>query len=216
MSEEEKPESPGKPICWLWGKAWQLKEELEAQARFLTRGDLEADDLVQELWVVAIEKLDTLRDQEKIGEWLRAILRNLAVSWHRKGSRSPVSLPEIDFVAPDTGPLEELLREESLKQEREYAWELIEMEFYWSPPLQSFLRAVLEIGWDESDALAQRLGITRAMVYRNRQRVLEHMMYRRRSGRPYAIGWYLIFATWKRHHAESTGKPLDEAGAGPA
>jgi RNA polymerase sigma-70 factor (ECF subfamily) len=44
----------------------------------------EADDLVQEAFLLALEKIATLRDADAVGPWLGAIARNLAVGYHRR------------------------------------------------------------------------------------------------------------------------------------
>ncbi|HTS13092.1 MAG TPA: sigma-70 family RNA polymerase sigma factor [Candidatus Limnocylindrales bacterium] len=63
----------------------------------------EADDLVQDVFLVALRKLDSLREPEAFAGWLIAIARNRANDFHRKpraseelpaeiGSRDPESL----------------------------------------------------------------------------------------------------------------------------
>lgn len=53
----------------------------------------EVDDLVQDVFLVAFRKLDTLRDAERFGPWLAMIARNRAMDFHRR-SRETTELPE--------------------------------------------------------------------------------------------------------------------------
>jgi RNA polymerase sigma-70 factor, ECF subfamily len=53
----------------------------------------EVDDLVQDVFLVAFRKLDTLRDAERFGPWLAMITRNRAMDFHRR-SREMTELPD--------------------------------------------------------------------------------------------------------------------------
>jgi RNA polymerase sigma-70 factor (ECF subfamily) len=44
----------------------------------------EVDDLVQEVFVTALEKLDSLKDDAAVGAWLATIARNRATDVHRR------------------------------------------------------------------------------------------------------------------------------------
>ena len=58
----------------------------------------EVDDLVQDVFVMALRRLSTLRDTRSFGAWLAAIARNLASDHYRR------SAPEDQLTedAPDT------------------------------------------------------------------------------------------------------------------
>ncbi len=59
----------------------------------------EADDLVQDVFLTCLEKLDRLADGDVVGGWLAAIARNRATDFHR--TRRPVSeLPETLHTVP--------------------------------------------------------------------------------------------------------------------
>jgi RNA polymerase sigma-70 factor (ECF subfamily) len=47
----------------------------------------DADDAVQETFVLAWKRLETLREPEAVGPWLHAIARNVAVDRHRERAR---------------------------------------------------------------------------------------------------------------------------------
>ena len=54
----------------------------------------EVDDLVQDVFLLALRRLSTLREPGSFGAWLAAIARNLASDYHRH------SVPEVQ-LAPE-------------------------------------------------------------------------------------------------------------------
>ncbi len=66
----------------------------------------EVDDLVQDVFLLALRRLDTLREDARFGPWLAAIARNRANDFHR---RAPdlTELPE-DLAAEDLREAEAL------------------------------------------------------------------------------------------------------------
>jgi len=62
----------------------------------------EVDDLVQDVFLVALRRLSTLRDSAAFGGWLAMITRNRAIDFHR-GARETEELPE---DLPDHRPAE--------------------------------------------------------------------------------------------------------------
>jgi RNA polymerase sigma-70 factor, ECF subfamily len=54
----------------------------------------EAEDLVQEVFVVAFQKLATLREPNAVGAWLAAIARRMATDFHRASFRENVAKRE--------------------------------------------------------------------------------------------------------------------------
>src|SRR5215208_1802237 len=53
----------------------------------------EVDDLVQDVFLVALRRLNTLRDSAAFGGWLAMITRNRAIDFHRR-TRETEELPE--------------------------------------------------------------------------------------------------------------------------
>ncbi|HST21885.1 MAG TPA: sigma-70 family RNA polymerase sigma factor [Blastocatellia bacterium] len=53
----------------------------------------EVDDLVQDVFLVALRRLDTLRESAAFGGWLAMITRNRAIDFHRR-TRETEELPE--------------------------------------------------------------------------------------------------------------------------
>lgn len=53
----------------------------------------EVDDLVQDVFLTALRKLDTLRDADHFGPWLAMITRNRATDYHRR-ARETIEVTE--------------------------------------------------------------------------------------------------------------------------
>lgn len=68
----------------------------------------EADDLLQDVFVAALERLHTLRDVGAFAPWLAAIARNRARDHQRRGPRPGAVAPE-ELPSNDRGPSEESL-----------------------------------------------------------------------------------------------------------
>ncbi|MBL8609020.1 MAG: sigma-70 family RNA polymerase sigma factor [Myxococcales bacterium] len=65
-------------------------------------GPADADDVVQETFIVALERIEGLRDAGAFGPWLAQIARNLATDVGRRRARrrtEPLE-PEADIAAP--------------------------------------------------------------------------------------------------------------------
>lgn len=70
----------------------------------------EAEDLMQDVFVAALERLDALRDGAALGGWLCAIARNRAADHHR-ARRELVELPEeLGRADADRAEAERILR----------------------------------------------------------------------------------------------------------
>jgi RNA polymerase sigma-70 factor (ECF subfamily) len=70
--------------------AEQYRPMLASYARTLLYGDEhEAEDVVQETFLTAQQRLDTFRPGENFGRWLRGIARHKAQESHRVGRRRP-------------------------------------------------------------------------------------------------------------------------------
>ncbi len=71
----------------------------------------EARDLVQDVFVLALEKLSGLRDADAFGGWLAMIARNRVVDFHRRRSHRKTTPLETEVAVtdPDRAEIEELL-----------------------------------------------------------------------------------------------------------
>jgi len=61
----------------------------------------QVEDLVQDVFLLALRRLDSLRDPERFGGWLAMIARNRATDFHRR-SRDTVELSD-EMPAPEQG-----------------------------------------------------------------------------------------------------------------
>lgn len=68
----------------------------------------DADDLLQDVFVTALERLPTLRDVRAFGGWLAAIARNRATDHHRRWRALGSELPD-DVASGGEGPGTEAL-----------------------------------------------------------------------------------------------------------
>ena len=59
---------------------------------------VEVEDLVQDVFVIAMQRLGTLRDPEAFGGWLAAIARNRATDYLR---RAPITTELTDDLEPE-------------------------------------------------------------------------------------------------------------------
>ena len=72
-------------------------------------GPTEADDLVQEVFITAMEKLHTLRNPDAIGGWLAMIARNRAMDHIRRAPPLRELPPELATRDPARAEAEEVL-----------------------------------------------------------------------------------------------------------
>jgi RNA polymerase sigma-70 factor (ECF subfamily) len=71
----------------------------------------EVDDLVQDVFLVALRKIDALRDADAFGPWLAMITRNRAMDFHRRSRDTTELTEEIatpNVVAPEAEATEVL------------------------------------------------------------------------------------------------------------
>jgi RNA polymerase sigma-70 factor (ECF subfamily) len=67
-----------------------------------------AEDLFQETWLRAVERIDQLHDPSRIGPWLYRIARNLALNHLRERRRKTQVWAVSDLIADDAGGLDEI------------------------------------------------------------------------------------------------------------
>ena len=94
-------------------RAWRQLYDAHApavHAVLLAQADpIEADDLVQDTFMKALEHLDQLQDDGAFGPWVLTIARNLAHSHHRKRWRWTRLTRVIAFRPPPTSEAREAL-----------------------------------------------------------------------------------------------------------
>jgi RNA polymerase sigma-70 factor (ECF subfamily) len=84
-------------------EALAYADALHSFARYLMRGDADAEDLVQETYARAFDSAARFAPGTNLKAWLFRILRNVFIDRHRREERSPVAAgaePD-DAPAPD-------------------------------------------------------------------------------------------------------------------
>lgn len=79
----------------------QHHRELLVYARALTADHDAAQDIVQEAFVTAYQKLDTFDVSRDFGAWVRGIVRNHYRVWRRRQKRAPLTEAEVEAVETD-------------------------------------------------------------------------------------------------------------------
>lgn len=75
-------------------------ERLRRFVRSRVSNPEEADDLVQEICLRAVSKIDTIRDESRVESWLYQIARNAIVDHYRR-ARPVAALPDALIDSPD-------------------------------------------------------------------------------------------------------------------
>lgn len=70
---------------------------------------VEVDDLVQDVFLIALTKMDTLRDSSAFGPWLAMIARNRAMDFHRRSRESEELSPNLAGVSTREAEAAEVL-----------------------------------------------------------------------------------------------------------
>jgi RNA polymerase sigma-70 factor (ECF subfamily) len=99
LSVERTGKMPSSPLCLaqLESKYIDQVNRLYGYAMILTRNHAEAEDLVQETYLRAMQAMDKLRSESNLKGWLFTILRNLWLNQYRKLRTRP------QLVAIDAG-----------------------------------------------------------------------------------------------------------------
>ncbi|MFH0939036.1 MAG: RNA polymerase sigma factor [Planctomycetota bacterium] len=100
-------EPGGIPEDHFWQLVERFRADLVNQAFVILGNQADAEDVAQLTLAKAFRKLNTLRDPQKLGSWMRAINHRIALNHLRSRKRSRVRANgEIDtsFVAPATTP----------------------------------------------------------------------------------------------------------------
>ncbi len=127
-------------------------------ARGHLKNTSDADDVAQESFLAAYQKLDTLRTPEKFAGWLLAIVRNTALNWQRR-HKDEVPLEEgvlaslhQETVAPDRKEMQEMLHKTLMELPLE-SREVLLMHYYGG----CSLREIAAASGISRDAAAKRL-----------------------------------------------------------
>lgn len=154
-------------------KAMAHVPSLLRAARRFGRNDADAEDLVQDTLIRALEKRDELRDDERLRSWLLAIERTLHLNSQR-GMRARLEVLDGGLSTArrqePTGNLADEVMERSLSDELLAALQQLPSE--WRETL--LLREVEELSYEEiAEVLDCKLGTVRSRLARARERLFE-------------------------------------------
>lgn len=130
-----------------------------------------ADEIFQEVCLILLERLDTLRDRERLGSWLMTVTRRTCIArWRGKSATiQHVELTEETYrdvgVAPEDLVIEQEEQQfllEALKNLSPRCRRLIEILFFHDPPLSY-------------EEIAQELGLPLGSIGPTRKRCLEKL-----------------------------------------
>jgi RNA polymerase sigma-70 factor, ECF subfamily len=138
----------------------RLSQLLFTQTRRMTRSKEDAEDLLQESLLHAIEHLDQLRVQRRVVPWARRIVRNTWLMSSRRGVYEPATFDSLEAHHSDlrfaSSPLDAIFAEETIRRILRHV-----------PELTNSLRWTFELRVLEgrsTEETAALLGITRFAV----------------------------------------------------
>jgi RNA polymerase sigma factor (sigma-70 family) len=144
--------------------------------RQYVRGTEDVNDLVQEVYLRALQRLHTLEDPERFRSWLYAIARNAGLDHVRRARRRPASAMEDELVEPrdvDPGP-------DELAEVRELSDRVRTGAARLNARDSTLLAMVTQLGFTPTD-VAGALGMShtaaKVAVHRARQRLRNAMLY---------------------------------------
>jgi RNA polymerase sigma factor (sigma-70 family) len=144
--------------------------------RQYVRSAEDVNDLVQEVYLRALQRLHTLEDPERFRSWLYAIARNACLDHVRRARRRPTTAVEDELIEPrdvDPGPDELAEVRELSERVRNGAARLNARD-------STLLAMVTQLGFTPTD-VAGALGMShtaaKVAVHRARQRLRNAMLY---------------------------------------
>lgn len=161
--------------------AYQLLAEQWAFRQ--VRNISDAEEIAQEAFVEAYFRLDTLRQPEKFGGWLRRIVVNTAVSWLRR-SKTTVHFDEITSISGDRKVYEHFNRFEAPTPhdllERQEQEDLLRMAIDALSPTHRDIITTFYYDYHSYKEIAARLTISvaavKSMLHRARRRLKEEVL----------------------------------------
>jgi RNA polymerase sigma factor (sigma-70 family) len=105
----------GEKSAWV-GLTDRYTNLLWSVARAMRLSDEDAADAVQTTWLRLVERIDSVRDPDRLGGWLATTMRRECLALLRRRARL-VSVVALDNVADDHEPLDDAL----LRDERDHA-----------------------------------------------------------------------------------------------
>jgi RNA polymerase sigma factor (sigma-70 family) len=136
-------------------------------ARGLGLNRPDAADVVQTTWLRLVERLDTLREPDRLGSWLATTVRRESLATLRRGARVRVGLVEEAHEIPaSTEPLDEML----VREERDAALWVAFSGL--APRCQSLLRVLMADPPPSYGEVSAAMGMPVGSIGPTRQRCL--------------------------------------------
>jgi len=137
-------------------------------ARWLTRNDAEAEDVVQEACLRALRFVSSLREGDA-RPWLFAIVRNTWYSHASRAAKAPAAAPVVDAADATLNPEQRLLQRDTVARVR-IALEQLPVEFR----EVVLLREIEGLSYkDIAEAVQVPIGTVMSRLSRGRDRLLE-------------------------------------------
>lgn len=148
----------------------------------LTRNQMEAEDLMQEIWMKVVRYESYVKDVEHLKAWLTTICMNTFRDRYRKNVRrskhmmnqpETLDVPVLDLIASDSLPTEELLEKGDLSQivrenisKLDQIYQTTVMYFYVHQYSLVEIAALMKVS----------IGTVKSRLFRAKQRLKEMMM----------------------------------------
>jgi RNA polymerase sigma factor (sigma-70 family) len=180
-----------------FGRIVERYQSLVCSITYCATGSLSlSEDIAQETFLAAWQKLDALSDAAKLRAWLCGIARNLVNNAMRRGQREPVRVAEsLDAIAEvPTTEMSPSARAVS-REEEAILWRTLEqMPATYREPLilfyreqQSVERVAQELELSE-DAVKQRLSRGRTMLTEQVAAFVEGALQKTTPGKAFTVG----------------------------
>jgi RNA polymerase sigma factor (sigma-70 family) len=172
-------------------------QSLVCSLAYSATGSLErSEDLAQETFVAAWQRLPSLREPEKLRAWLCGIARNLISNAQRRASREPGQLADSLDSAHEVPTTEPTPPEQAVnREEAEILWQALEKipEIYREPLVLYYRehRSVDSVARQlelSTDAVKQRLSRGRNLLHEQVLALVENTLERSRPGQTFALG----------------------------
>ena len=155
-----------------------------------------SEDLAQDTFVTAWQRLPELREPSKLRAWLRGIARNLTSNAQRRAGYEPAHLAEPfsathEPIAPEASPAEQTVS----REEEAMLWRALEgiPETYREPLVLYYRehRSVANVAQElelSEDAVKQRLSRGRALLHAQVLALVEGTLERSNPGQAFMVG----------------------------
>ena len=179
-----------------FGRIIERYQSLVCSLAYSSCGNLAvSEDLAQETFVSAWQRLGDLREPEKLRAWLCGIVRNLAANARRRTLRRGGDPESLEFVAEEPSPSNDPAAETVRREEEALIWRAVgEIPESYREPLILFYReqqSVAEVAaqLDLSDeTVRQRLSRGRAMLREEMTVLVESTLQRTRPAAVFTAG----------------------------